>query len=140
MGRPFSFAIAAGGERRLHQMGNLIAEETSITLAQLGLRHLHEVTGDVLGELVESTTQVWRRVDLQDSARPSPLQKRGLDREFPVFLGYMVWHFHNSSVLRYRLTLPPANPKSLKGTKATAGLDNHRYEAGALTGGRPISG
>lgn len=74
MGRPFSFAIAAGGERGLHQMANLIAEETSITLAQLGLRHLREVTGEVLGELVENPTQVRRQVDLQDSARLSPQQ------------------------------------------------------------------
>lgn len=43
LGRPFSFAIAAGGNRGLNEMTHFLTEETSITLAQLGLRSLSEV-------------------------------------------------------------------------------------------------
>ena len=47
LGRPFSFAIAAGGDRGLQEMTNLLAEEISITLAQLGLRDLRDVNSEV---------------------------------------------------------------------------------------------
>ena len=50
LGRPFSFAIAAGGNRGLAQIAALLASETSITLAQLGLRDLRDVTEKVLAE------------------------------------------------------------------------------------------
>ena len=50
LGRPFSFAIAASGERGLQQMTALLSEEVSITLAQLGLRSLAEVTADTLAK------------------------------------------------------------------------------------------
>lgn len=51
LGRPFSFAIAAGGNRGLNEMTDLLAEETSITLAQLGLRSLSEVTSGALMDM-----------------------------------------------------------------------------------------
>lgn len=50
LGRPFSFAIAAGGEKGLGEMTSLLAEETSITLAQLGMHSIHELTEEVLAE------------------------------------------------------------------------------------------
>lgn len=46
-GRPFSFAIAAGGATGLRQMSDVLAQEVSITLAQLGLRKLDEITSSV---------------------------------------------------------------------------------------------
>jgi len=48
--RPFSFAIAAGGARGL---ATLLAEETSITLAQLGLRDLGKVTADFMADTAQ---------------------------------------------------------------------------------------
>lgn len=48
LGRPFSFAIAAGGKKGLNEMADLLAEEASITLAQLGLDDINKVTADVL--------------------------------------------------------------------------------------------
>lgn len=48
LGRPFSFAIAAGGAQALQEMTDLLAEEVSITLAQLGLDDINAVTSDVL--------------------------------------------------------------------------------------------
>ncbi|TYB89436.1 alpha-hydroxy acid oxidase [Oceaniovalibus sp. ACAM 378] len=53
LGRPFSFAIAAGGARGLAQLATLLAEETSITLAQLGLRDLGTVTADVMADTAQ---------------------------------------------------------------------------------------
>lgn len=50
LGRPFSFAIAAGGAQGLQEMTNLLAEEVSITLAQLGLDDITAVTSDALAE------------------------------------------------------------------------------------------
>jgi len=47
LGRPFSFAIAAGGRRGLWEMAELLGEEVSITLAQLGLRNLQDITPEV---------------------------------------------------------------------------------------------
>ncbi|NND90623.1 MAG: alpha-hydroxy-acid oxidizing protein [Granulosicoccus sp.] len=43
LGRPWLFAIAAGGRQGLQQLLDVLASETSITLAQLGLRGLSEV-------------------------------------------------------------------------------------------------
>ncbi len=51
LGRPFSFAIAAGGHRGLQEMTNLLSEEVSITLAQLGLCNLYDITSDILSEV-----------------------------------------------------------------------------------------
>lgn len=48
LGRPFSFAIAAGGEKGLRELATLLADEVSITLAQLGLSSIHDVTGEIL--------------------------------------------------------------------------------------------
>ena len=48
IGRPWLFAIAAGGERGLGQLSEVFARETSITLAQLGLRSLDEVTAEAV--------------------------------------------------------------------------------------------
>ncbi len=48
LGRPLSFAMAAGGNTGLQEMTNLLAEETSITLAQLGLPDLNDVGREAL--------------------------------------------------------------------------------------------
>lgn len=50
LGRPFSFAIAAGGAKGLSEMAAFLADETSITLALLGLRSIQDVTRDSLVE------------------------------------------------------------------------------------------
>ena len=50
IGRPLQFAIAAAGERGLSQLVDVIATETSITLAQLGLCDIAEVDGKVIAE------------------------------------------------------------------------------------------
>ncbi|MEP5091523.1 MAG: alpha-hydroxy acid oxidase [Paracoccaceae bacterium] len=50
LGRPISMAIAAAGERGLHQMVGLLSEEVSIALAQLGLRKLGDITTDALAK------------------------------------------------------------------------------------------
>ena len=46
--RPLLFAIAGGGKEGLEQLANVIVQETSITLAQLGLNNLSAVNADVL--------------------------------------------------------------------------------------------
>lgn len=43
LGRPWLFAVAAGGERGLEQMTQVFRAETSIALAQLGLRDIRDV-------------------------------------------------------------------------------------------------
>ena len=48
--RPLLFAMAAGGKQGLDQLARVIAQETSITLAQLGLTDLSAVNADVLLE------------------------------------------------------------------------------------------
>lgn len=50
LGRPFSFAIAAGGAQGLQEMTDLLADEVSITLAQLGLNDINDITQDVLAQ------------------------------------------------------------------------------------------
>lgn len=50
LGRPFSFAIAAGGERGLNQTADYLASDISVTLAQLGLSHLTDVTSAALAD------------------------------------------------------------------------------------------
>ena len=56
LGRPFSFAIAAGGDRGLQEMTNLLAEEISITLAQLGLRDIRDVNSEVFEDAANFQT------------------------------------------------------------------------------------
>jgi len=56
LGRPFLFAIAAGGERGLDQLIDVLARETSITLAQLGVRGLDAVGRDTLADAVPART------------------------------------------------------------------------------------
>lgn len=45
IGRPFLFAIAALGEAGLNQLTNVLAAETDLTLAQLGLTEIEAVSG-----------------------------------------------------------------------------------------------
>ncbi|GGA26978.1 alpha-hydroxy acid oxidase [Neptunicoccus cionae] len=47
-GRPFSYGIAANGATGLRQMRDVLAQEISITLAQLGLRKLKQITREVI--------------------------------------------------------------------------------------------
>lgn len=47
-GRVFSYAIAANGAGGLRQMRDVLAQEVSITLAQLGLRKIEEITPKVI--------------------------------------------------------------------------------------------
>lgn len=52
MGRPFLYAIAAGGERGLQQFVDVTTSDISITLAQLGLTSMSAVNADCLyGEI-----------------------------------------------------------------------------------------
>ena len=48
MARPLLFAMAAEGNAGLHQLTQVLSDETSITLAQLGLNSLNDVSSDVL--------------------------------------------------------------------------------------------
>ncbi|MEP3524827.1 MAG: alpha-hydroxy acid oxidase [Hyphomicrobiales bacterium] len=48
LGRPFSFAMAAAGAKGVAEMADVLATETSITLAQLGLSDINAVTHDVI--------------------------------------------------------------------------------------------
>lgn len=49
LGRPLLFAIAAGGERGLNQLSDVIASETSITLAQLGVCNMQAIDAQSIG-------------------------------------------------------------------------------------------
>lgn len=51
LGRPFQFAIAALGEEGLSQITDVLAKETSITLAQLGLRDMQSVGASCISDL-----------------------------------------------------------------------------------------
>jgi len=48
LGRPLLFAMAAGRERGLQQMRDVFAQETSITLAQLGIVNMQEISPGIL--------------------------------------------------------------------------------------------
>lgn len=48
LGRPFLFAMAAGGEQGLNQLSDIISEETSIALAQMGLTDINQLDSAVL--------------------------------------------------------------------------------------------
>ena len=48
LGRPLLFAMAAGGEKGLHQLCDVIAQEVSIALAQMGLTDIDQVDQRVL--------------------------------------------------------------------------------------------
>jgi len=48
LGRPLLFAMAAGGEKGLHQLCDVIAQETSIALAQIGLNDVNQIDRSVL--------------------------------------------------------------------------------------------
>ena len=48
IGRPFLFAIAAEGEAGLQSLKRVLTEETSITLAQLGMCSIREVNDAVI--------------------------------------------------------------------------------------------
>ena len=51
LGRPFQFAIAAGGEEGLAEMTDILSKESSIALAQLGVRDMKSVTNECISEL-----------------------------------------------------------------------------------------
>lgn len=48
LGRPWQFAMAADGERGLNTLCDVLAQETSIALAQIGLTSIEDVSRDVL--------------------------------------------------------------------------------------------
>ena len=48
LGRPFLFAIAAGGEEGLAEMKTLLSQEISIALAQLGICNMDSINSDVI--------------------------------------------------------------------------------------------
>lgn len=50
-GRPFSYAIAAKGKQGLTRYINVVNQEVSITLAQLGLRSISEINSNCLSEI-----------------------------------------------------------------------------------------
>lgn len=59
LGRPFQFAIAALGEEGLAQITDVLAKETSITLAQLGLCDMQSVDGKCLSDLCFPKLSQW---------------------------------------------------------------------------------
>lgn len=48
LGRPLLFAMAAGGEKGLHQLIDVLSQETSIALAQMGLTDIKQLDKSVL--------------------------------------------------------------------------------------------
>ncbi len=48
LGRPLLFAMAAGGEKGLHQLTHVISQETSIALAQMGLTDINQLDKSVI--------------------------------------------------------------------------------------------
>lgn len=48
LGRPLLFAMAAGGEKGLGQLVDVITEETSIALAQMGLTRVDQLDGSLI--------------------------------------------------------------------------------------------
>jgi len=48
LGRPWLYALAANGERGLHQLAEVLTQETSITLAQLGLTDINQIDASQL--------------------------------------------------------------------------------------------
>ncbi len=48
LGRPLLFAMAAGGEQGLHQLVDVLSQETSIALAQMGLTQVNQLDASVL--------------------------------------------------------------------------------------------
>ena len=48
LGRPLLFAMAAGGEKGLHQLCDVLSQEISIALAQMGLNDISQVDSSVL--------------------------------------------------------------------------------------------
>lgn len=48
LGRPLLFAMAAAGEKGLHQLCDVLAQETSLALAQMGLDDINQVDNSVL--------------------------------------------------------------------------------------------
>ena len=44
LGRPVLFAMAAGGERGLSQLWDVLTDETSLTLAQLGRTSMSDLS------------------------------------------------------------------------------------------------
>jgi len=80
LGRPFQFAIAALGEEGLAQITDVLAKETSITLAQLGLRDMESVNASCISEL---GFPIFSQLGLQDvqSVNALPIG----DLSVPVF-------------------------------------------------------
>lgn len=48
LGRPLLYAMAAGGEKGLHQLIDVLSQETSIALAQMGLTEISQLDKSVL--------------------------------------------------------------------------------------------
>lgn len=51
LGRPFQFAIAAGGEDGLAQLTDVLSSETSIALAQLGINDMQSITEACISDI-----------------------------------------------------------------------------------------
>jgi len=51
IGRPWLFAIAAGGESGLTELTDVFEKETSIALAQLGLNRMRDVSAEVISSI-----------------------------------------------------------------------------------------
>eukprot|EP00928_Gymnodinium_smaydae_P097273 TRINITY_DN8767_c0_g3_i1.p1 TRINITY_DN8767_c0_g3~~TRINITY_DN8767_c0_g3_i1.p1 ORF type:complete len:453 (+),score=25.18 TRINITY_DN8767_c0_g3_i1:112-1359(+) len=64
IGRPFQFAIAALGEEGLAQITDVLSKETSITLAQLGLRNMQSVDVACLSDLCFPKFSHWGLNDM----------------------------------------------------------------------------
>jgi L-lactate dehydrogenase (cytochrome) len=70
LGRPLLYAIGADGARGLSSLIDILAEEISMTLAQIGLRRIGEVDGRVLVEPLGPGADEGR-----EAGAPGPLQR-----------------------------------------------------------------
>ena len=50
MGRPFLYALGAAGEAGLHEVTRMLAEEVSLTMAQVGITRIADIDHGVLAE------------------------------------------------------------------------------------------
>jgi L-lactate dehydrogenase (cytochrome) len=58
LGRPIMMAIAASSEKGLNDYLSLLKEEIEVVMAQLGLKNLRKISGDVLYNDISGTLQM----------------------------------------------------------------------------------
>jgi isopentenyl diphosphate isomerase/L-lactate dehydrogenase-like FMN-dependent dehydrogenase len=58
LGRPIMMAIAASSEKGLNDYLSILKEEIKVVMAQLGLKDLNKISGDVLYNDVSTTLKM----------------------------------------------------------------------------------